>query len=53
MSKHVDPIWETNEGLEIPLSDMYTEHIRSAQAKLQDWRKEELKLWYRRFQRRA
>jgi hypothetical protein len=52
-----DPIWETADGREIPLSDMYSEHIRSAQAKLQDWRNDDedpdrrrnLKLWHKRF----
>jgi hypothetical protein len=57
MSKINDPIWETADGREIPLSDMYSDHIRSCQEKLKDWKNEEedgqrrrdLKLWDRRF----
>jgi hypothetical protein len=36
-----DPIWETNDGREIPLSEMYTSHIQACLEKLGDWKKEE------------
>jgi hypothetical protein len=57
MSKINDPIWETADGREIPLSDMWSDHIHACQDKLKDWKNQEedgerrrdLKLWSRRF----
>jgi hypothetical protein len=56
-NKIIDPIWETSDGREIPLSDMYSTHIHSAMAKLKDWCKDEedpdrrrdLRKWHSRF----
>jgi hypothetical protein len=56
-NKIIDPIWETSDGREIPLTDMHTGHIHSAMAKLKDWCKEDedpdrrrdLRKWHARF----
>jgi hypothetical protein len=56
-NKIIDPIWETSDGREIPLSDMFSTHIHSAMAKLKDWCKDEedpdrrrdLRKWHARF----